>query len=135
MGAIILFLMPIASGAYDFRTDVREDTFNINTAAGVTAANVTLLKALYDDDTSTISFSSNVSEAPTVLSWNGTNKQLGISDLTESESHQIVVSYDVTAFQTSSALDNLIDKVPWIWLLMVIGFVPAALIAIFMGRA
>ena len=135
MGAIILLLMPVASGVYSFRTDVREDTFQVTTAAGVTGANVTLLKALFDDDTGTISFTSDIAEVPVVSSWNGTTRQLEVGGLTASESRELVVSYDKAAFAATNAISNLMDSVPFIWFLMILAFVPASLVAIFLGRA
>ena len=127
-------MLPLTAQAYDFRTDEREDTFTVATGVGETTANVTLLKAVFDNDTSTISFSSNVSESLAVSTYDTATKTLGVSGLNAETTRELDVSYDVDALGASSAISNLVDRVAWIWLLSVIAFAPAALVAIFLGR-
>ena len=61
----ILWMLPITEAIYDFQTDIQEDTFTSDTAAGVTTDNFTLTHVLYDNDTSSIDFLSSVNETPT----------------------------------------------------------------------
>jgi len=132
----ILFMLPLTEMAYDFRTDIRTDTFTSPTAVGVTTANVTLIKELYDDDISTIDLSSDLAtDAPLANSYNATSRQLGMTGYTANTTRTIEVSYDIDALDGSTAINNLVDKIPFIWLLAIIAFAPAALFAIFTGRS
>lgn len=136
MVVAILFMLPITEAVYDFRTYLKNDVFTITTPAAVTAANVTLNKALYANDTSTITFFSGSSlDVPILTSYNATTHQLGVSGLSANLTRSMDISYDVDALNASPAVNILVDKVAWIWLLCVIAFAPAALAAIFTGRA
>lgn len=132
--ATFLFMLPITQAVYDFRTDVREDTFTVTTAVGISSANTTLLKAIYSDDTATIGYESSIAEVPVLSSYNATSRQLTTSGLTDNTSRSLVVSYDVTALNDATGFDTLLDRVPLIWLLMVIAFPIAALASMFVGK-
>jgi len=127
-------MLPITQAVYDFRTDVREDTFTVTTAVGISSANTTLLKAIYSDDTATIGYESSIAEVPVLSSYNATSRQLTTSGLTDNTSRSLVVSYDVTALNDATGFDTLLDRVPLIWLLMVIAFPIAALASMFVGK-
>lgn len=129
--AVILLLLPVTRGVYDFRTDQREDTFNLATAVGETAANVTLLKAIYDNDTSTIGYTSNISEVPTFVSYNATTRQVWTSGLTANETRALAVTYDIDALGGNQAVGTLMNYVPLIWILTIVGLPIAAIIVLF----
>jgi len=132
----MLWMLPITVAVYDFRTDIQEDTFTSDTAVGQTTENVTLTQELYDDDTSTIDILSSLSDdAPAYASYNGTSRLLGISGLSENTTRTLTVFYDVSALVGNDAINNLLDIVPWIWMLCIIAFPMAAIAAIFIGRA
>ena len=131
--AVFLFMLPITGMVYDFRTDVRQDSFTVETAAAVTTANTTLLRAIFGDDTATISYDSSIDESPAFSAYNAATRQLLTANLTASSGRTLLVSYDVAAL-SSTSLDMLIDRVPLIWLLMIISFAPAALASMFVGR-
>ena len=132
----MLWMLPITAAIYDFRTDVQEDTFTSDTAVGQTTENVTLSEVLYDNDTQTIDILSSISgDVPAYASYNGTTRLLGISGLSANTTRSLTVSYDVDALAGSDAINNLLDIVPWIWMLCIIVFPMAALAAIFIGRA
>lgn len=135
VAAAILFMIPISAAIYDFRTDLREDTFTSPTGVGVTTANVTLLKPVYDDDTETIDFLSDLAtDIPAYSSYNSTSRQLGISGLTANTTRILTVSYDIDALQGSDAINTVCNIIPYIWMLCIIAFPMAALLAIFTGR-
>lgn len=130
-------MLPATEMIYDFRTDQREDTFDRETGAGTTV-NVTLIKELYDDDTGTIDIFSDLSTdipIPTPLSYNATSRQLGIEGLAVSSNRTLTVAYDINALEVGDAINALLDRLPWIWLLVICAFAPAALFAIFTHRA
>ena len=96
--AAILFMLPMTSMIYDFRTDVREDTYTVTTGGGVTTDTQTLTHAIYDNDTDTISIVSSIStDTPLYTSYNSTTRLLAYSGLAASSTRVITVSYDVYA--------------------------------------
>lgn len=133
--AAMLWMLPITASIYDFRTDLQEDTFSTDTAVGVTTANVTLSDELYDDDTQTIDILSSISDdVPAYSSYNGTTRLLGISGLSANTTRVLTVTYDVDALAGSDAINNFLDVVPWVWLMCIAVFAPAALVSMFVGR-
>lgn len=135
MASAILFLIPLTDAAYDFKTDLREDSFTINTAVGQTSANVTLVKAIYDDDVTTISVSSDLStDVPLYSSYNTTSRQTLFTGFTANSTRTLTVSYDVDALAGGDAIDTLTDRLAWFWLIAIIAFAPAGLAAIFIFR-
>ena len=134
--SVVLFMLPIASMVYDFRTDQREDVFVVTTAVAVTTANVTLLRAVFDNDTGTITFTSNTTETPAVSTYNTTTRQLLVSGLEASTTRELDVTYDIDVLsQEGTALNGLMDRVPAIYLLLIIAFPVAAMAAIFLNKA
>lgn len=128
-------MLPLTDAIYDFRTDLRTDTFSTATAAGVTSANETLLEELYDDDIGSVDIASdNATDAPLPNSYNSTSRELTITGLTANITRTLDITYAVDALQGSTAIDAIVDRIPWIWLLVTIAFGPAALFAIFTGR-
>ena len=136
MVALILFMLPTTEAQYDYVTDLETDTFNVSTGVGVTTASVQLNEAIYDDDTDTISLSSNdTDDAPTYSSYNATNRNLTMSGLSENTTRTITVTYDVYSLSSSGAVDNFVSKLDLFWLIVIIAFPIAAIAAVVIGRA
>jgi len=134
--AAILWMLPITSAIYDFRTDVQVDSFSSTTGVGQTTENVTLSEELYDDDTQTIDISSSISnDSPVFGSYNATTRLLGTSGLSANTTRILTVAYDIDALIGNDAVNNLLDQVPLIWILCIAVFPLASLAAIFTGRA
>jgi len=133
--AAILWMLPVTTAIYDFRTDLREDTFSNSTGVGVTTADITLFKPVYDDDTETIDILSDLAtDVPAYSSYNGTSRQLGISGLTDNTSRIFTITYDIDALDGHDAISTLMDIIPFMWILVMVAFPMAALFAIFTGR-
>jgi hypothetical protein len=132
--SVFLFLLPITEMVYDFRTDLEDDTFTVTTAVGVTSANTTLLHAIYDNDTDTISYTSNITEVPAFSTYNSTTRQLLTTGLTANVTRLLVVYYDIDAITDSDAINTLLDRLPWLWILICAVFPMAGLAAIWTGR-
>ena len=133
-GSVLLWLLPSTDAAYDFRTDLREDTFTVETLTAVTTGNVTLVKDIYDDDVTTIEITSSDSDdAPLYSSYNGTSRLLAFSGLASSSNRTITITYDVDALVGNDAIDTLVTQLPWIYLFCVICFPAAGLALIIMG--
>lgn len=132
--AVILWMLPITSAIYDFRTDLRTDTFSTSTAVGTTTANETLLEALYNDDLGSIDIDSDdATDIPLPNSYNSTSQVLNITGLTENTTRTLEVAYDVDALEGANAVDTLLDLVPYLWILIIAVFPMAAIFAIFKG--
>ena len=129
VSAVILFLLPITTLVYDFRTDLETDTFSVTTAIGET----TLLVAIYGNDTDTISYTSNVTETPSVSAYDTATRQLTTASLTANVTRSLVVSYNIDAINNDSVA-TLLDNTSAIWLLMVITLPVAAIASIFLGK-
>ena len=133
--ASILFMLPITEMIYDFRTDQRIDRATTITAAGVTTGNSTLFLPVYDNDTSTINITSQLStDAPFFSTYNTTSRLVTYTGLTANTTRTMSIAYDVDAIGSTDAINVILDRVPFVWLLVVIAFAPAALFAIFTGR-
>lgn len=132
----LLWLVPISDLVYDFQTDVKTDSFYVTTGAGETSANVTLYKAVYDNDTSTIEIVSYLNtDTPAFSSYNSTTRKTGFTGLTASTSRTVDVSYDTDALNASDAWEGVLDKASLIWMVLIIAFPVAGLAAVFTGRA
>lgn len=133
---VILWFLPITQGVYDFKTDPREDTFNnVLTGVGETTANVTILKALYDNDTSTFSISSNTSrDIPLYSSYNATTRELMVSGLAANITRSLYVTYDIDALSGVVAISTLLNFVPYFWYIILLLIPPVTLIAIWRGN-
>ena len=134
--ATILFLLPIFTAVYAFRTDQRTDTYpNYATGAAVTTGNVTLLKQLYDSDTGTVTIVSDDSDdTPLLTSYNATSQKVFMSGLHASDNRTLTVSYDIDNFEGNASMITLAGNLPYIFMLVVFAFIPASLFAIFSGR-
>lgn len=131
----ILILLPVTTGVYDYRTDIRTDNFAVITDNTSDNSTVQLFKAIYDDDISTIEFSSDdVDDAPYYSSYNSTSRALVIAGLAVSTIRTLEVSYDVDAV-SEGALSTFLDLLPWIWIIIWVAFPIAGLVAIWTGRA
>lgn len=132
----ILFMIPVTQGVYDYRTDVREDSFTVATAPDVHTGNVTLIKPIYDNDTATTAYSSNdTNDSPLYSTYNTATRELEVSGLAADTTRLLTVSYDIDALSASAAISTLMDYVSWIWFVLLVGFPAAALAAIFFGRS
>ena len=129
-------MLPVSEAIYDYRTMSRTDTFSTDTAVGVTTANETLLDDLYNGDIGSVDIDSDdATDAPLANSYNVTNQVLNIGGLTANATRILGITYDVGALTLYVAVDTLLDFLPYIWVLIIICFPPAALFAIFTNRA
>lgn len=134
--AAILFMLPLTSLIYDFRTDLRTDEFVYATGGAETTANVTLGKPVFDDDTQTIDILSSLgTDVPVFSSYNITTRIVDMTGMTANTSRTISVSYDIDSLEGSDAINIIVDRVPFIWLLVIISLPVAGLFAIFTNRA
>lgn len=135
IGGAILWLFPITQAVYDFRTDPRTDSFTVSTAPADTTSTNTLLQAIYNNDTGTISYTSNVSEVPYVYSYNTTSRELVTYGLADNTTRLLNVTYDIDALSSSAALSTLMTWWPFIYYLIATAFPIAGVVAVITHRA
>jgi hypothetical protein len=133
--AVFLWLLPLSDMVYSFRTDAVTDAPVVSTSENVTTANVTLDKFVYDDDTDTISITSSINEVPAFSAYNGTSKTVTVASLTDNTSRTLSVTYDTDVITDNDAINTLLDRAAWIWMLIIIAFPAASLAAIWTNRA
>ncbi len=136
VAAVILWMLPVNEAVRDYRTYTQADNFQATTGVGITSVNVTISKALFDNDISTFFLSSNTSaETPIYSSYNGTSRQLTIGSLAENTTRTLSVSYLVNALTAWPSVEPFVNRISFIILLLIIAFPVAGIAAIFTGRA
>ena len=132
---VILWMLPVTQAIYDFRTDLRTDTFSTDTAVAVTTANETLLTDLYNCDMGSIDIDSDLAtDLPLPSSINCTNRVLLVSGLTANTSRILDITYAFNAITDHPSLGTLLGWFPFIWWLILVAFPMAAIFAIFTGK-
>ena len=133
--SVILFLLPLTDAIYDFRTEERTNTFSTTTGLGETTANVTLFDDLYDCDLGSVDIDSdNSTDNPVASSINCTTREMTVTGLSANVTRALDVTYDIDALGAFDSINTLLDRLPFIWMLMIIAFAPAGLFAIFTRR-
>lgn len=136
MVSVVLFMLPVTMAIYNYRTDVREDSFNYETGGAETTANVSLHTPIYDDDTNTVTILSDLAtDIPLFASYNATTRLLDMTGMTVASNRTIRVSYDVNSLADHDALDTFIGWIPFIWIILISIMPMAGIYAIFRGRA
>ena len=132
--SVVLFMLPITRAIYNFRTDLREDTFNVETGGAETTANVSLFYPIFEDDTTTIGMLSSLpTDIPLFSAYNTTTRLLDITGMTVASNRSLRVFYDINALIDNDALETFLDWVPYIWLIVIAVIPIAALYFIFKG--
>lgn len=136
IASTLLFLVPITESVEEFLVDTQEDNISVSTAVGETSENVTLSETLYDSDISSVVVISDLSsDTVSWSSYNATPNHFLVSGMTANTSRLLTVSYDIDALGGNAALILLANRLPIFWLVWMGAFAPAALAAIFTGRA
>lgn len=133
--AVVMWLLPITTLVYDFRTDQATEYFNTITGVGITSSNITLGKQIYGADTGTFDVSSNNSaDTPDLGAYNHGSHSANVTGLSANSTHYLTVTYDYEAVSGSTAITSLLDRVAYIWLILIIALPVAAIAAIFIRR-
>jgi hypothetical protein len=129
-------MLPFSEAVYDFKTDLKEDSFTSVTADNVTTDNFTLTHEVYDDDTSTLTILSSLSDdIPVLSSYAPVGHSVLISGLADNTTRTLQIAYDIYALSGWAGIDTLVSRLNLIWLLCLVAFIPVALVAIWRGRA
>lgn len=130
--SVVLWFLPVSESIYAWQTDPRTDTFTVDTGDNVTTGSAVLLKSIYDDDTSTVIFTSDESDdVPVFVSYNGTSRLLGFGGLSDNTTRSLGITYDVTAFAESPTLTTIGSMALWLTYILYVIFPVAGLVYIF----
>ena len=132
---VFLWMLPVEEAVYDFRTALRTDTFLTATAAGVTSANETLGGDLYECDLSSIDIDSDdTTDTPVANSANCTSQILNITGLSANTTRVLEITYAYNALVGYDAINTVVGRFPFIWILLIIIFPVAAIASLFLRR-
>lgn len=127
----LLFMLPISTAVYDFRTDIYEQTFTDLTTAAA-SENISLFKPIYNDDYTTILCSSDLATDNCTYGtfYDSTSHVVTIIGFTPAGTRDLTVSYDVNALTSIGALDTFLNMVPWLWYLLLVAVLGVSIFAI-----
>jgi hypothetical protein len=128
----LLFMLPISTAVYDYRTDIQEEDHTVATAALATSANVSLHLPIYLANLSTLTFSSTLAtdNATPGYYYDSTSHVVQVNGLTALSSRTLTAFYDVNALTSVGALDTFLNMVPWLWYLMLVAVLGVSIYAI-----
>jgi hypothetical protein len=105
----------------------------VATGAGEYAANVTLGRAVYnDDDSSVIGISSNTSsDTPSAASYNSVSKSLEVSGLDESVTRTLTIEFTIDSTTLPTGGAAVLTLLRWFWIFIILGMAAGAIYAFF----
>jgi hypothetical protein len=127
----LLFMLPISTVIYDYRTDDYEQTFYDLTSVG-TSENVSLFKAIYGADPNQCVFSSDLAtdNATPQGYYDATSHVITVQGLTALGERDLTATYPVNALSSVAALDVFLNMVPWLWYLLLVAVLGVAIFSI-----
>ena len=133
--ALIVILLPFAfTGLTSARTIEYVQTQPTVVTAAATTADVTLIKALFDDDVVYVTeiTSSDTDDVPAVSSYNSGTKALTVQGLAENTTRTLYATYDYARFTGSyAAVDTIVGYLP---MFIIFGLAFHVMLQVFSGR-
>lgn len=121
--SVIFWMLPVSDAVYAFKTEPRTDQFYLVTPAGITSNASVLHKFIFDDDTATLSLTSDLpTDLPVFVSYNTTTRLVNYAGLTSNATRQLYITYDVTAFNESGPWDAIINAAVWLLFIFFVVF-------------
>lgn len=126
----LLWFIPISdNGIYEFRTDAKIDTVQVETGAAETSGNHTLTLTLYNNDTSSVDIVSyEYGDVPAVVSYNSSNRFLVFNGLLTSTNRTLEITYDTDVFSNSNFWPEFLDNFKYFWWVFICLFPIAAIV-------
>lgn len=105
----------------------------VGTGAGDYAANVTLGRSIYNDDSvSVLEISSNISsDTPSASAYNSVSKKLEVSGLEASETRTLVIRFLIDSTTLPSGSSIFLTFLRWLWIFVIVGFMGGGVYAFF----
>jgi len=138
MVAVMMVIFPIVmESAHELQTDSYTHTeAGVTTGAGVTAANVVLDEAVWDDSTSHITSitSDEVTDVPVAGTYTAATKTLNVTGLAESDSRTLTIVYEYDGLEDYTGMGAMAGVAPLLIFIGVLGVVMGGLYTSFKGR-
>jgi hypothetical protein len=132
----LLWLLPVSEAIYNFRTDIRDDSSTVATDPAETTKDIQLFKPLYENDTSRVTFTSTLlTDSVAVATYAPTTRILSITGLTDDTARTLEIEYPYNALATNTAINTLMNVLPFFWTLILIALPVVAIVVIYQGRA
>lgn len=139
IGVALLFVLggTIMTGIQDWRTNDQTDIFKVETGAGITSTNVTLTKALWENDHQYVdSITSDIDgDQPSASSYTAATRKLVITNLAANASRNLTVVYDIEALSDYQGVDTFAKYSPTVFWAAVIVLPIIVLYAVIKGRS
>lgn len=105
----------------------------ITTAAGTYSANVTLGRAMYNNDTQSVSgITSNLSDdSPTAYSYNSVSRILVVSGLAADSSRTLTIAFGIDSTTMPPGAASFWLLMRWFWIFAIVGYTAGAIYAFF----
>ncbi len=138
IGAILIILLMAAglTAITNFRSAAYVEPHVVTTGGGITTADVVLTQSLFDDDTSFVTVTSNVTgDAAIPSSYVAATKILTVGGLLASESHYLYVTYRYGQLTSYWGADLAARTWPIFLILGIIGIIVGAVIIAAKGES
>jgi hypothetical protein len=105
----------------------------VTTAAGVFSQNVTLGRAIYNNDTQSIeTITSNITaDTPTASTYNKVSRALEVSGLEESQTRTLTVVFTIEHTTMPAIALTILPLLRWFWIFLILGMAGGAIYAFF----
>lgn len=135
-GALLLIIAtPFVFESIDdtLTEDYTQNFAGVSTGAGVNTANVTLGRAIYNNDTSSVTAitSSTDNDSPTAASYNSASRALGVSGLEASTSRTLSVTFDIDRATLPDGISAFLTLLRWFYVFIIVGMAGGAIYAFF----
>ena len=132
---LAIALPAVTTGVFDFRTDIIEEEFVMDTAGGVTNTTVQLGEPLWDASVAYAQVSSNdTTETPTTNSYTSATRALIITNLNAGTGHILTVSYNTEGLSGYTGAEAGVTKLPLAVVVSIVILPLALLVLLFLRR-
>ena len=132
---LLIIATPFVFAAIDdSRTEEYNQTFaGVTTGAGAYAANVTLGRAIYNNDTTAITtISSNITpDSPSVSTFNTVSRTLEVGGLDASQIRTLSVTYNIDSTILPDGVSAFLVLLRWFYIFIIVGMAGGAIYAFF----
>lgn len=135
-GALLLIIAtPFVFTAIDdaITQEYTQSISGVTTGAGAYSANVTLGRAVYNDETQSISdiTSNTSSDTPTAASYNSVSQVLEVSGLDQSVTRTLSVAFSIDSTTLAAGAAAFLTLLRWFWAFLILGTIGGAIYAFF----
>lgn len=132
---LLTIAMPFIFDAIDNSiTQEQSQNFSgVTTGAGEYTTNVTIGRAIWNNDTTSVEeiTSNSTADSPTAYAYNSASRVLTVSGLAESEERTLAVSFLIESTTLEPGVGTFLTITRWFWVLGIICFLGVSVYAFF----